>query len=128
MKKIFLSVVIAFTSFVSNAQVFTLQTFQFQTVTIPDNVTDTVYSDEYEFEATYIFDVANNMISAGINGNFTQLSVFTSQIDNCIYLTYNDFPTQYWVIDISSNTVTFNELTAVDVKIIQFTKSILTKL
>jgi len=128
MKKLILSAIFALVAFTSNAQVFTLQTFQFQTVTIPDNGTDTVYSDEFEFEATYIFDVANNTISAGINGNFTQLSVFTSQIDNCIYLTYNDFPTQYWVIDISANTVTFNELTAVDVETIQFTKSILTKL
>jgi len=128
MKKIFLSAIFVAVAFASNAQVFTLQTFQFQTVTIPDNGTDTVYSDEFEFEATYIFDVANNTISAGINGNFTQLSVFTSQIDNCIYLTYNDFPTQYWVINISANTVTFNELTAVDVETIQFTKSILTKL
>jgi hypothetical protein len=128
MKKLILSAIFALVAFTSNAQVFTLQTFQFQTVTIPDNGTDTVYSDEFEFEATYIFDVANNTISAGINGNFTQLSVFTSQIDNCIYLTYNDFPTQYWVIDISANTVTFNELTAVNVETIQFTKSILTKL
>ena len=128
MKNLFFSAIFAFVAFTSNAQVVTLQTFQFQTVTIPDNGTDTVYSDEFEFEATYIFDVANNTISAGINGNFTQLSVFTSQIDNCIYLTYNDFPTQYWVIDISANTVTFNELTAVDVETIQFTKSILTKL
>jgi len=128
MKNLFLSAIFALVAFTSNAQVFTLQTFQFQTVTIPDNGTDTVYSDEFEFEATYIFDVANNTISAGINGNFTQLSVFTSQIDNCIYLTYNDFPTQYWVIDISANTVTFNELTAVNVETIQFTKSILTKL
>jgi hypothetical protein len=128
MKNLFLSAIFALVAFTSNAQVFTIQTFQFQTVTIPDNGTDTVYSDEFEFEATYIFDVANNTISAGINGNFTQLSVFTSQIDNCIYLTYNDFPTQYWVIDISANTVTFNELTAVDVETIQFTKSILTKL
>ena len=128
MKNLFLSAIFAIVAFTSNAQVFTLQTFQFQTVNIPDNGTDTVYSNEFEFEATYIFDVANNTISAGINGNFTQLSVFTSQIDNCIYLTYNDFPTQYWVIDISANTVTFNELTAVDVETIQFTKSILTKL
>ncbi len=128
MKKLILSAIFAVVAFSINAQVFTLQTFQFQTVTIPDNGTDTVYSDEFEFEATYIFDVANNTISAGINGNFTQLSVFTSQIDNCIYLTYNDFPTQYWVIDISANTVTFNELTAVNVETIQFTKSILTKL
>jgi len=128
MKNLFLSTIFVVIAFASNAQVFTLQSFQYQTVTIPDNGTDTAYSEEYEFEATYIFDVDNNTISAGINGNFTQLSVFTSQIDNCIYLTYNDFPTQYWVIDISANTVTFNELTTDDVKIIQFTKSIFTKL
>jgi len=128
MKNLFLSTIFATVAFVYNAQVFTLQSFQYQTVTIPDNGIDTVYSEEYEFEATYIFDTDNNSISAGINGNFTQLSVFTYQIDNCIYLTYNEFPTQYWVIDISANTVTFNELTTDDVKIIQFTKSIFTKL
>jgi len=132
MKNLFLSAIFATVAFASNAQVFTLQTFEFQEVIIRN--ADTTYSEVTPFVATYIFDIANNTITADINGVVTILSVFcfidtVSAGDQYTGLTYNDFPLQGWLINITTKEVVYSELRANNSDIIlQFPNAILTKL
>jgi hypothetical protein len=118
--------------FIGNGQVFNLQTTQFQETIVTEK--DTTYLGEYEFEATYIFDVTNNTITAAINGVATTMSVFcwvdtTSDGDHYVGLTYNDYPLQGWLINLTTKEVLFTELKVDNTDYVcKFPNSILTKL
>jgi hypothetical protein len=131
MKRLFISAIFATVAFVSNAQVFTLQTFDFQEVIIRND--DTTYSEVMPFIATYIFDIANNTITADINGVVTTLSVFcfvdsVPASDQYAGLTYNDFPTRGWIINITTKEVLYTELREGYDYTCQFKNAVLTKL
>ena len=130
MKKIFLSAIVAFATFTSNAQVFNFQTFDFQEVVIRNG--DTTYSEVKPFVATYVFDVTNNTITASINGVVTTLSVFcfvdsVPDGDSYVGLTYNDFPTIGWLINVTTKEVLYLESRNEYDYSCQFKTAILTK-
>jgi hypothetical protein len=131
MKKLILSAIVAITSFTSNAQMFNFQTFDIQEVVIKNE--DTTYSEVMPFVATYIFDIKNNTITAAINGVATTMSVFcwidtTSVGDSYAGLTYNDYPRQGWLINITTREVSFFELRDGYDYSCRFKNSVLTKL
>jgi hypothetical protein len=131
MKKLILSAVVAFASFTSTAQVFTLQTFDFQEIIIRND--DTTFSEVMPFTATYIFDITGNTITADINGVVTTLSVFcfvdsVSEGDQYAGLSYNDFPTRGWLINITTKEVVYVELRDGYDYACRFKNAVLTKL
>ena len=131
MKRLFLSAIFAVVAFTSTAQVFTLQTFDFQEVIIRND--DTTYSEVMPFVATYIFDIANNTITADINGVVTTLSVFcfvdsVSEGDQYAGLSYNDFPTKGWLINVTTKEVVYVELRDGYDYACRFKNAVLTKL
>jgi hypothetical protein len=112
MKRLFISAIFATAAFTSNAQVFNFQTFDFQEVVIRNE--DTTYSEVKPFVATYVFDVTNNTITASINSIVTTLSVFcfvdsVPDGDSYVGLTYNDFPTKGWLINVTTKEVLYLE-------------------
>jgi hypothetical protein len=131
MKNLFLSAIFATVAFASNAQLFTFQTFDFQEVVIKNE--DTTYSEVIPFTATYIFDITNNTITADINGVVTTLSVFcfvdsVSDGDQYAGLTYNDFPTKGWLINVTTKEVVYVELREGYDYACRFKNAVLTKL
>ena len=131
MKNLFLSAIFATVAFASNAQLFTFQTFDFQEVVIKNE--DTTYSEVIPFTATYIFDIINNTITADINGVVTTLSVFcfvdsVSDGDQYAGLTYNDFPTKGWLINVTTKEVVYVELREGYDYACRFKNAVLTKL
>lgn len=131
MKNLFLSAIFAVVSFTSIAQVFSFQTFDFQEVIIRNS--DTSYSEVMPFNATYVFDATNNTITSSINGIITTLTVFCfvdtiPDGDSYIGLTYNDFPTKGWLINITTKEVLYLESRDGYDYLCQFKNSVLTKL
>jgi hypothetical protein len=128
MKNLFLSAIFATVAFVSNAQLFNFQTFRYQEITIPDISRDSIFSNEMIFESTYIFDLNKNSITSSINGIVSTCKVTVIIQDTYIFLTYVDFPTTSWTINLNKNTAVYNEINSDNEKEFRFTSSILTKL
>jgi hypothetical protein len=131
MKRLFISAIFATAAFTSIAQVFNFQTFDFQEVVIKND--DTTYSEVMPFTATYIFDITNNTITADINGIITTLSVFcfvdsVSEGDQYAGLSYNDFPTKGWLINVTTKEVVYVELRDGYDYACRFKNAVLTKL
>ncbi len=128
MKNLFLSAIFATIAFTSNAQVFNFQTVRYQEIIIPDVSRDSIFSNEMIFESTYIFDLNNNTVTANINGIVSICKVTVAVQDQYIFLTYVDFPTTSWTINLNKNTAVYNEINSQNEKEFRFNNAILTKL
>jgi ABC-type multidrug transport system permease subunit len=126
MKKLLISVIFTIVAFASNAQVFVFQSFQVQEITIPDISRDSVFHEKRDFISTYIFDLSENTITSSIDGIIYKASIII--YDQYIFLTYVDFPSAIYTINLNEKTMVFLEINLDNQTEYHFPNAILTKL
>ena len=112
MKRLFLSAIFSISAVISNAQVINLKVSEYQETVIKNNVT--TINNSTSFNASYIFDITNNMITSIVNGNVISEDVFTfheifDDGNEYIGLAYNKFPNCSWLINLTTKQVVYIE-------------------
>ena len=123
MKNLILSAIFAVVAFSSNAQVISVTVTEYRLSIFEDsNFTQTEF---IPFKAAYIFDVDNNVITSIINSEVVTKSVFTYDLTDdygtrTIGLTYNDFPTFSWTLNLSTREIIYQEMYAAEDRLYEF--------
>lgn len=124
MKKIFSLIFAILISIYSNSQIVSLHFFQIQEIIKTEF--DTTYSEIYNVNLNYNFDLNQNIVFTEINGHILQetISVYSNN-DSVITLVYTDNASAGWVLDLNKKKVVYFEISSNSTKELQIINPVL---
>jgi hypothetical protein len=124
MKKIFSLIFAILISIYSNSQIVSLHFFQIQEIIKTEF--DTTYSEIYNVNLNYNFDLNQNIVFTEINGHILQetISVYSNN-DSVITLVYTDNASAGWVLDLNEKKVVYFEISSNSTKELEIINPIL---
>ena len=126
MKKIFSLIFAILISVHSNSQIVSLHFFQIQEIIKTEF--DTTYSEIYNVNLNYNFDLNQNIVFTEINGHILQetISVYSNN-DSVITLVYTDNASAGWVLDLNEKKVVYFEISSNSTKELEIINPVLIK-
>ena len=126
MKKIFSLIFAILISKYSNSQIVSLHFFQIQEIIKTE--LDTTYSEIYNVNMNYNFDLNQNIVFTEINGHILQetISVYSNN-DSVITLVYTDNASAGWVLDLNEKQVVYFEISSNSTKELEIINPVLIK-
>jgi hypothetical protein len=126
MKKLFSLIFAILISIYSNSQIVSLHFFQSKEIIKTEF--DTTYSEIYNVNLNYNFDLNQNIVFTEINGHILQetISVY-STTDSIITLVYTDNASAGWVLDLNEKKVVYFEISSNSTKELEIINPILIK-
>ena len=126
MKKIFSLIFAILISKYSNSQIVSLHFFQIQEIIKTEF--DTTYSEIYNVNLNYNFDLNQNIVFTEINGHILQenISVYSNN-DSVITLVYTDNASAGWVLDLNEKKVVYFEISSNSTKELEIINPVLIK-
>jgi hypothetical protein len=111
-------------SIYSNSQIVSLHFFQIQEIIKTEF--DTTYSEIYNVNLNYNFDLNQNIVFTEINGHILQetISVYSNN-DSVITLVYTDNASAGWILDLNKKKVVYFEISSNSTKELQIINPVL---
>ncbi len=126
MKKLYSFIFAILVSIYSNSQIVSLHFFQIKEIIKTEF--DTTYSEIYNVNLNYNFDLNQNIVFTEINGHYLKesISVYSNK-DSVITLVYTDNASAGWVLDLNEKQVVYFEISSNSTKELEIINPILIK-